>query len=1129
MPSCQRILADRNNALAAATVAAATVRPAERQAFPVPAQRAGNGLIRLAGEYTGLAETAIDVEIRPSATGNQHFTAPTFAGAGNGTLANQTSAVDAVSQDLTVTCVDLGTTTAKAQAILYGDVLLRAKVAGTTGNSTTLTITLALTLSSSPVGALAEALARDTQEWSDQRIDFGALPLDPTGEVPTTARRLVFGRDTSQVYRHYKRWDGSQWQYGVSPKLRSAYDKDALVHTVTGTYTCAVTRGATTETFTGLTTLYSLVLALQGSDLVEVVTPIGNDRRPNGMAAIDVPVRTGAFALSPVKSRDDLPALTGVTVTAAAPTETVEVTCVDDAIANAEKWKVTSAVLGNRPQATTGVAYSSGYVGFAVPKVTLATKPVEGRFAITAESYPREDPDPIGEPAVCLYRPLLGVRAENKVLKLVWTQRPPTECDCKDARVAGRPNENYLGIDLGEEEESMALPAAYQTRLQALYSWRATFMRNNTQLGGGRAYGAIEELDLVDLITDAFAGALADGIYEDSPAAAEWSSALTQMQSDLTSIAAETGVGSDGWPTSAKYLTEGTILNVGDYIRSASDAADPGFYKVTGLKTWPSNYAQWVQTAEIIYESITSGGGPYSAPPSAKISIDPTKWLTDQGDGLLMHQNGDCVLTVARSAPDAHLAASTEQVEAFVRRYQAKMDHIRAMAGIVPKTNAGSIGSSIWRDLNEDYWQIEGTDYLPVFNNTYYHACVEQYDDATKKTFIIATLEFGFGLQVACAERLQYGDSVTLTIGDVTTTKPYQVGDKYQIPVVAGSPLPFSGGVTGNNTLTWTVLSSVQGALANYALTAGEPAYNNGGIGFRIRRGTLPFALGDAFRFAVEAGGRFRWRSGGGAWSADTAIEASVALADGVSAEFVAGAAPAFVAGDLYGFTVRQPHAPGHALTADETEWRWSAASATLTLTFPTATVACVGVLRHALPAGATVAIAVRDAGDTVLETVTFTASPGPMLRFLTESRSAASIAVTVSGAAGGAIGWLYAGVPWSATHDADRCVLRRVYAIERGGGFNPRGAYFGAGRGGELGWTNWFMPADWPALLALIDDCKANGDRPVVVTPNLTDVADAALVRFASDDITVEDEYRFQDPTSRQMSVTLPFVPVVM
>lgn len=1128
MPSCQRILADINNAAQAAVATTDAIKPAAYAIFRQPTQRAGFGAVALSGDYVGADDAVFDIEIRPSVSGDERTTQPVFVGAGNGTLRDATAAAGTVAQTIVAACVNLGTTTTYAQVILDGDVLLRAKAAGTTGNSLRLSITTELTLSTQPIGALAADLPKDAQEWTDQKLDFGAVALNPDGSVPTTAPRLVFGRDTSQVYRHYKRWDGSQWQYGVSPKLRTDYSKDTLINTIVGTYTCTLTQGAVTETFSALTTLYHLLLALAASNLVTVVTPIGNDNKPNGMAAVDVPVRTAAFALPATKSRPELPNLTAVTATASAPTETVTVTCTDDSAANAEVWAVVSQVLGTRPPAKTGVAYASGYIGFTLPKVTLQTAPVQGGFAITGESYPRTASDTHGVPDICLYRPILGTAAKDTTLKLIWTQRPAgAGCNCLERRVNGHPVEAYLGIDLGDDDV-MTIPAAYQTRLQALYGWRATFMRNNTQLGSGGLYGSSQDLDLCEAITTLFADALADGIYEDSAAATEWSNALTAMQSDLSSIATEAGIGPDGWPTSAKFLRSGITLSVGDYLRSESEQATPGVYKVTALIVYKEQ-----NNLDANNSALLTAGPVYASGPFNTVAIDPAQWLTDRTQGAFVHAvSGSATkLTAALVSTDSHLAGTTERLEQFVRRYQAKMDQIRAMAGIVPKASARLNGNAVWRDLGENYWQIEGTPYLPVFNNTYYHACVERYDPETQTTTIVPTLEFGFGLRVDCPERLQPGDSITITIGNLVIVKPYQKGDQYQVAIVAGRPLSFAGGATGNNTLTWTVSSSVQGALTNYALTDSEPAYSAGGIGFRIRRGSLSFALGDAFTFAIETGGRFRWRANGGAWSAVTAFAADlpVSLSDGLSVIFSDGKAPSFVSGDRYLFQARQPNSPNHVKTADETTWCWPSAAASLTLTFAAATVTCVGLLRHALPAGATASITLYGAGGVLLGTTVLPVRSGPMLAFLAAPVVAVSATVTITNAMGGAVGWVYIGDPWAATYSANQCTLRRVYAMERDASVNPRGAYLGAGRGGELVWENWFLDDDWLSLLAMIDRCKADGDRPVVVTPNLVDTHEAALVRLATDDIARSDEYRFQDPDFRQMSLTLPFTAVVM
>jgi len=424
---------------------------------------------------------------------------------------------------------------------------------------------------------------------------------------------------------------------------------------------------------------------------------------------------------------------------------------------------------------------------------------------------------------------------------------------------------------------------------------------------------------------------------------------------------------------------------------------------------------------------------------------------------------------------------------------------------------------------------IEGSDYLPVFNNTYYHACTLYHDPVTGAQSIVSTQEFGFALRVACEGSLVYGDTVTITIGDVEVRAPYKVGDTYEIPLVAGSPLALAGGQTGTDTLTWTVYSSTLGALANYALTLSELPYSASGLNFTIRRGALDFALGDAFRFAVEAGGQFRWRQDGGSWSADTAIADSVPLADGLSADFIAGAAPAFVSGGLYRFSVRQPAAPAHIQAADETVWQWASSPATLILTWESdQTVECIGLLRHGLSTGDSAALTLLDAGDNALYSVALTASPGPLVDYLeTPLTTVRKMTVEVTSASGN-LGWVYAGVPWASTYSAD-LTLHRVYALERGGGFNPRGAYQAAGRDGNITWNAFFTGDDAAGLLAIIDDCKRHDDRPLVILPNITDVSDAALVRIGTDRLEMADEYRFQNPDARRITVTLPLSAVVV
>lgn len=1098
-----RLLANANNTVPAASVTASSVLAATRNVFPHPTSRQGNGQVVLSGGYTGANDAAIEIEIRPPSGSGVRVSSPLFAGAGNGTMEQPTAAPGSDAQAVTVTLVDVGTETTRAQAILYGDLLLRAKTAGDGGNALQLTVAPALTLSAQPVGALSAALNADTQEWTDARHDFGAVALLLDGTLPDTAPRLVFGRNPSRVYRHYKRWDGSQWRYGVSPKLAADHVTGSEVHTVTGNYTAGLSDGVTTESYPGIVTLYDLLTALSASALIEVIGAIANDRKPGGTAAVDLPIRTTSLAL-PATASDPkrMPGLRAVIATPSARTETLTIECVANAPIGAERWAVRSRVFSALTEAVTGIPYTDGPAQFTVPIVprNATSPPVDGVIAITRRSFPRPTDDKIGIPALCLDRPVLGAKSSGKTLKLVWSARPPAECDCKESNVLGRPNPVCLGVGITTDDggASMAtLVADYQSRLILLYQKRRDFIVSNTEkASGGELRSAEYDIQLMEQAATLFAQCLAELFADsDAPATAAltaWDTALTGLDADLTSL---TALGTVAAPTAIAPLAPNTAYDVGDVATIFSF----GYGRCIGAGT----------------TGVATDG--------YRIDFGTTAWAKiSRAEALATFTTDDI-----NAIPDANNGFVFD-IETFVRRYQSAMDHVRALAGLVPKSEASRAGGMCWRDPGESfYWEFDEEAYLPAFNNVYYHSAVLDADGNP-----LSTQEFGFALRCGCPERLKLGDTLILRIGvggDVKIDYPYQIGDRYEIPLIGGGPLDFSGGITGTDTLTWRVESSTQ-TLPDYLLTLAELAYSAGGLGFAIHRGALAFALGDQFRFAVETGGQWRWRKDGGAWSADADIADSAALAEGLTVAFVSGAAPSFENGDVYRYTVRQPHSPSHVQSAHGETWRWSGATATLTLTFPAdQPVSVLGLLRHELIAPAAVTVTLLDAADVVLHSFVPLIRPGPLLEVLDEPVTARKLSISLTDADEMALGWVYAGLPFFTRHQPS-ITLKRHWAMERGSERNPRGAYLGRGVSGEIQWENWLMQSEFDDLLALLDACKQDGDAPLVLVPNVEIPGEAALARVDSDALEVSDVFDFQpNPNERRLlSFVLPLAPVL-
>jgi hypothetical protein len=474
--------------------------------------------------------------------------------------------------------------------------------------------------------------------------------------------------------------------------------------------------------------------------------------------------------------------------------------------------------------------------------------------------------------------------------------------------------------------------------------------------------------------------------------------------------------------------------------------------------------------------------------------------------------------------------------DTFNQKYNAKMDVCRVKAGIYPKKSdsSGADAGGCWIDHEDAFWwaDVDGY-YLPAFSNQPYISA--RRDTETGEAY--STLEFGFGLVVACPERLKEGDSLTIRIAQVDGERPYQVGDEAVLQTIAAGPAWLAGGVDGTDVQTWAVAGSTSGALANYMVpTNGSPVpgYSAAGADLQLVPGGISFVLGDVFTLAIEAG-QFRWRRDGGAWTAlaDIPATGAVALADGLDVHFDPGAAPSFVPGDAYGFEVHQPWAVSHLRDAHATAWGWAGTGASIVVDLGSVQdLGAIALARYDLPGGATVSLEVSEDGAAWSAPEPMDVSRPVCVQFA--QRQAQFLRLTVANALDGSIGWVWAGQPFATDHHASTCQKRRRWAVGRGAGLNPNGLYAGAGEGWSLAWSlgdasaSRLLENDLQQLMALLDWAQ-RADEPMVFAPHYAHPGDASLVRFTADALTVQDHHEYQPDAAghRVLSASLDLDPV--
>jgi hypothetical protein len=1065
-----RFIANDRNVLLDAVLTPSSVLPIEDHVMALPVAREGTAQLRLTGGYTGVEEKLIDVEITDVIPADPIVSAPVFSGAGSSLLVD-VEAVGLPSQVITIQLMDAGSPATYASVSFEGQ-RLRARAIGAAGNGISITIDQTeVVVATEAVAALIQDLKAGTggptSGIEGTGLDFDAKVIGSVDNViPANAHRLVFGQDTAAIYTQYKAYTDNKWLFHFVPELKRDIPKGVPVYYVTGGRTVTITDGVDTEVFEDIVTVYDLFSRLRNeSQLIDVDGVVANDRTPTGQAVRELLVRTDAHVLPSTGTGSEF-AKQGFIDTFAnanAVTDMIEAVCFaadsgdhPNAKLGGEYWDVRSALFGRLGTAITNVPFvdTSGRWGFTIKQQLPPGYGVQNGGFTWVEDRPAARAE--GDPLMPPHCDKNMKLGSEAVDQIITLKwtQRPPD-DCDcDSMPAPPIGGACLGVIDTEQEGGGVYSEANRARLTDLYDWLADATRDGSQI--------------VSLSETTVAGLAGIAVQQPFIGQSRWSNLYGAAAGDDPMIS---------WGFVAESLAE-----VVDYAR---------------------------QCLKAINDELTEGESP-----------------DVRGDS---EAAWDAAIVELKADVDALLGSSPLEPLSMSFRsdiYITRLDSAMLAGGLDPlgKADASSpdeSGDGCWRDYGGDYFTVEGSvrgGYGHLTPNKPYYS-VRRASNADK---YFSTREFGLALMIdpACLSRLKYGDEIVFRIGGAGWPATYQPGDRMVLSVVAAGALQLTGGKNDNSTQTWSVTGSDFGPFPPWVFIPGTTgtAYSEDGLSFDIERRGIPNQKGDKWVLSIS-GGHARYRVDGGMWSSPFGITAgAAAFIDGLSMEWIAGADPPFVVGDLYSFRALQPHAVSHVRTGLPERWKWSGAAPMLDID-PGEEVELDGfMLWHSLPTGATILLrggstgAVSDWSEPIEYRPFLTVQP------LSTTRTAQYLRLEITGGDGGSIFWQWGGMMLATTWPADINPKPRVRAVRGNAALSQGGSKLASARGTTVDFPpDHVTPDDMVGLLSMFEWTKgATGDdeiEPIVVVPNINRPEDAVIGEIDQDEL-VFDEYTGQQAT---------------
>jgi hypothetical protein len=502
-------------------------------------------------------------------------------------------------------------------------------------------------------------------------------------------------------------------------------------------------------------------------------------------------------------------------------------------------------------------------------------------------------------------------------------------------------------------------------------------------------------------------------------------------------------------------------------------------------------------------------------------------------DNVSYEQALEAARSRARAILELHrtvLAAAADSIEPIVSAWKARMNYCRAIAGLIPKS-AASIeisGGRCWREniTATHWWAAQSDEYLPAFSDTPYYSAIAKDGQA------ICTKEFAFGFRVNDQWSLREGDQIVITITG-TASGGVRDGDEWTIPIIGGGAKLFTGGEDGDPTQRWACTGSAVGQYPDYLLDPSAPLPYTAGPGeITITPGSVPFAPGDAIRFASEAGeGQWRRRLDGDIWSAWEPFDlyaGPVDTGDGVTVETRQGIAPSFAAGDSWSIRAEATFGAFRMAASNlDSRCQWGAGGSVIDIDAGAAQ-KIDGLLIgfHTIPQGAVVTIkaALVPISTALPEEITELS-----LTWIREAAwvpagiTARYIEITIDQAA--SIGWLWAGAGWQPTVSPSGVAISRAYHPQRGSGLNAGGVSMGAAWDLDIEWREdaVLSGASLDDLLERIDSSAEDNFSPLAVVTSVG-TANRAYIGILDDDAVEVRDLWEHSQSDRLATVALRF-----